>query len=197
MATYDNRHSRFVARAKVVLPFIALGLLSTLFLFYRGTVDPNDTIIYADVDVSDLAQDENIRTPRYAGVTGDGTAINIRATEIDPSQSHASAHNVETRFETPTGLVVDIRARDGVLDALQRTVTLSGGAVLQSSSGYVLTTDTISSSLERTEISLPSPIVAVGPFGNINAGSGSLTDHSGSYVLDFQDGVKLLYNPRN
>ncbi len=197
MATYDNRHSRFVARAKVVLPLLALGLLSTLFLFYQGTVDPNDTIIYADVDVSDLAQDENIKSPRYAGVTEDGTAINVSSATIAPSQSQALAHRVETRFETQSGLVVDIRARTGSLDTAQRTVTLSGGAVLQSSSGYVISTDTIASSLQRTEISLPSHVTAVGPFGRIEAGSGELMDQNGSYVLDFQGGVRLLYTPSN
>lgn len=197
MTTFDNRHSRFVAHAKVVLPLAALGLLSTLFLFYQGTIDPNDTIVYADIDVTDLAKDENIRTPRYAGVTDDGTAISIKASEITPSQAEASAQGIETRFETKAGLVIDIRARTGSLNTDNRTVSLAGGAVLQSSTGFVLTTETIQSSLDVTDIALPSALTAVGPFGQIEAGSATLSDQHGAYVLDFQDSVRLLYTPRN
>ena len=40
MTMYDNSYSRFVALTKVILPIIALGILSTLFLFSRD-IDPD------------------------------------------------------------------------------------------------------------------------------------------------------------
>ena len=59
MTMYDNSYSRFVALTKVILPIIALGILSTLFLFSRN-IDPTQSIPYADVDVEGLAREQQI-----------------------------------------------------------------------------------------------------------------------------------------
>jgi lipopolysaccharide export system protein LptC len=197
MATYDNTHSTFVARAKVVLPLAAICLLSTLFLFYRGTVSPTDTIIYADVDVSDLAQHKNIRAPKYADVTRDGAAISIQAAEIDPSKDQPSARDTHTRIETRSGLIVDLRARTSSLNPTLNEVELSGGVIVQTSAGYVLKTSNVNSSLSATQITMPATVTAVGPVGRIEAGSARFSQNDGAYVIDFQDGVKMVYESRN
>ncbi len=53
MATYDNTYSRVVAWLKILLPLLALAILSTLFLVAR-TIDPAQNIPYADVDIDEL-----------------------------------------------------------------------------------------------------------------------------------------------
>ena len=50
-------HTRFVGWMKIILPVIALGLLSTLFLLSR-TVDPTQDIPVTEVDLEQRAQDQ-------------------------------------------------------------------------------------------------------------------------------------------
>ena len=52
-----NTYSTVVSWAKIILPLVALGLLSTLFLFSR-TPDPNRAIPFAAVDVEELAREQ-------------------------------------------------------------------------------------------------------------------------------------------
>lgn len=197
MATNDNRHSRFVARAKVILPLAALGLLSTLFLFYKGTVDPSNNIVYSNIDISDLANDETIGAPEYAGVTRDGAAIVIRAQNIAPSATTTSARSLLTRVSFPDGMTMDIRAHNGELVAPKNRVEMTGGVILQTSSGYVVQTTEIHASLAETDILMPHSVTSVGPLGQVDAGSARLSGAEGSYVLVFKGGVKMLYDPRN
>ncbi|MEL6588071.1 MAG: hypothetical protein AAFQ50_15700, partial [Pseudomonadota bacterium] len=68
----DNTHSQLVSGAKVILPVIALVTLSTLFLLAR-TVDPDDAIPFADVNVSERARDQQLTQPKFSGVSSDGT----------------------------------------------------------------------------------------------------------------------------
>jgi lipopolysaccharide export system protein LptC len=62
MAAAIDGYSRLVAWLKIILPLIALGILATLFLVSR-TIDPSQTIPYADVDVQDLARNQRVGAP--------------------------------------------------------------------------------------------------------------------------------------
>ncbi len=65
MATYDNTYSRVVAWLKVLLPVIALVLLSTMFLISR-TIDPSRAIPFANVDVEGMVRDQRISAPAFS-----------------------------------------------------------------------------------------------------------------------------------
>jgi len=81
----DNTYSRVVAWAKVLLPLLALALLSTLFLVAR-TVDPAQKLPFADIDVDAIAREQRIGAPKFNGVTKEGTAISLSADSA--SQRH-------------------------------------------------------------------------------------------------------------
>ncbi|MEL7087874.1 MAG: hypothetical protein AAGL98_05440, partial [Planctomycetota bacterium] len=66
MAVYDNAYSRFVAWAKIILPLVALGLLSTMFLVSRDS-DPAATIRIGEQEARGLAQEDGMSAPRFAG----------------------------------------------------------------------------------------------------------------------------------
>jgi len=83
MATRDNAYSRFVQWAKILFPLIALGLLSTMFLFSRN-VDPSNAIPFADIDVEQIARDQQLSSPRFSGTTSGGASIIVDAETAMP-----------------------------------------------------------------------------------------------------------------
>ena len=78
-------HSRLVKAAKVVLPFAALAILSTLFLLPRP-VDPTRAIPQFGIDIEDLASDPRVTTASYAGVLEDGGALTVTAATLRTDQ---------------------------------------------------------------------------------------------------------------
>ncbi|APX89885.1 hypothetical protein BV394_09290 [Brevirhabdus pacifica] len=210
MLRADNRYSRFVALAKIILPLAALGLLSTLVLFSRS-VDHESAIPYAEVDVHELARGQGIGEPTYSTVMGDGSAITVRAATARPNlakPSQATASGLSARLTAPDGTVVDMSAREGAIDTDTSTVDLRRDVTIVTSTGYTITTDALATRMDRTQVVSPGRIVADGPMGHLEAGRMELTDGSGmaaagdnggeaqgGYVLLFQGGVKLVYKP--
>jgi len=200
MAGYDNSYSRLVAWLKILLPLLALAILSTMFLISR-TVDPSQTIPYAEVDATELAREQGIGSPNFASVTNDGSAITISAQNARPDASDQqiiSAQNLTANIETSKGIKIVIIAPTGVIDNTNRQTSLSGGVTMTTTTGYRIDTESIRSLLDKTEITAENQIIAVGPMGNIEAGSMLLTQQdvaSGNkgYLLVFKGDVKLVY----
>ncbi len=199
MATLRDTHSRVVGMAKIVLPLLALAILSTLFLFAR-TIDPNDAIPYANVDVTDRIREPRLTAPTYAGVTADGAALTLQATEARPdSGAGATAQSLTARLDTPDGARTDITATHLQFDNAAGLVALDGGVTISTTSGYTITTDALTARLDRTSLVAPGPVQATAPAGTITAQGMQLTQGAdpATYVLVFKGRVKLLYTPQN
>lgn len=199
MAITRDTHSRFVALAKIAFPLLALAILSTLFLFAR-TIDPNDAIPYADVDVEERARAPRLTAPTYAGVTADGAALTLQAVEARPdSGAGATAQSLTARLDTPDGARTDLSAAEMTFDNAAGLVSLDGGVTVTTTSGYTITTKSLTARLDRTNLTAPGPVQAKAPAGTITAQGMTLTQgvDSGTYVLVFKGRVKLLYMPQN
>lgn len=205
MAVYDNTYSRIVAWLKVLLPVAALVLLSVMFLIAR-TIDPTEALRFADVDVDELITDQRITRPSFSGVTEDGAAISFTAEAARPSQDDPedfSATGLVAQIETPDGARVDIVARDATLDGSQSTLSLSGGVRLTTSTDYVIEGAGLMARLDATWVVTDGRVTALSPAGRIEAGRAELTrqggegSESGVYLLVFNDGVKLVYEPKS
>lgn len=202
MSVYDNSYSRFVSLAKIVLPLAALAMLSTLFLVAR-TVDPTRSIPFADIDVNELAREQRISAPNYSGVTRDGSAISIAATTArpDPDNDHrVSATDLRAHLETQGGGIYELSSLSGLIDTQEGQAVLGGGVIITTPTGYRITSEEITTALERTEIESAGPVKAEGPAGTLEAGSMRLApadDDSpeAGYLLVFNNGVKLVYTP--
>ncbi|MFT3690642.1 LPS export ABC transporter periplasmic protein LptC [Paenirhodobacter sp.] len=196
---YDNRHSRLVALAKLVLPLAALALLSTLFLVSER-VDPSLASLYADVDVDELAREQRIGTPQFAGMTEDGAAVMVRASAAlpDVDATGATARDMVARIEAKDGLSADIIAKTGRIDPAGGQVLLSGGVAMQTSTGYRMHTPEMTLRTDRSRVTAPAKVRAEAPFGTIDAGAMELSRPSAEtpYDLAFKDGVKLIYQPQ-
>jgi len=198
MTAFEDSYSRLVQWLKFVLPLLALGLLSTLFLLARN-MDPDRAIPYADVDVEDLARDEQVSAPTYSGMTRDGAAISLIAESVRPAERDPQTLNATTvdgRIEFPEGWTADVSAPAAVIDMAADRAVLEGGVTVVTSNGYRMETRTLDAALGRTDIVAENDVHAVGPPGTLDAGSMRITqDMTGGNVVVFNGGVRLLYEP--
>ena len=87
MSWRDQFHSSFVAFMKILLPLIALGILSTLFLF-SDNFDPGEAVPTAAIDLQQRAEDQGATNATFAGVTASGDKV-----LLVPEKSRPSADN--------------------------------------------------------------------------------------------------------
>ena len=203
---YDNLHSRLVTWLKILLPLLALALLSSLF-FLSGKVGPADAIPYAEVDIADLIRQPRLTDAAFAGMTSDGAALTLKAGVARPgvagSATAAQASLLSGLLETPDGARTVLTAAAARLDQATQQMVLSGGVVLSNSAGYRVETPGLTLALDRTALDSTGAVVATGPIGRIEAGSlhlgqaAALLAGNGtpSYVLVFKDGVRMVYQP--
>ena len=201
MATYDNTYSRFIAWLKVLLPVMALILLSTMFLISRS-IDPTQALIYAKVDVEDMARTQRITGPRFQGVTDDGAAVSFQAESAQPDLENPAiytATKLEAKISTPDGGIMDIFAAEGLVDGDKSILEMTGGVSLRTSTNYAIETDGLRAALDVAWAESTGRVIAEGPVGKITAGRVVLTNldkETGTYLLVFKDGVKMVYNPK-
>jgi lipopolysaccharide export system protein LptC len=191
-------HSRLVGWLKIILPLAALAILATLFLVARK-IDPSDAIPYAEVDVQDRLRTPRMTDASYSGVTRDGTAINLQASQAVPgANGSASASGLHARLDAVDGSSTIFDAGSGQLDNAGGMVALTGGVRIVTSAGYHINTDALQMALDRTLVEAPGLVTAVGPPGKITADRMTLKSAEakvGNYQLIFNGNVKLIYEP--
>ena len=198
VAAYDNLHSRVVGWAKLVLPLIALGLLSTLFLFARTANDPGD-IPFAEI--GELAREQQITAPTFSGITNDGSSITITADTALPEAGSLATLSVaqpKLTMNAIDGTNLKIVAGEGAIDNAEKEARLSGLARLETSSGYLMETKELIADLGTGTINSLGPLAVMAPFGEITAGLVRIElgkDNSGQQ-MHFTNGVNMIYDPQ-
>lgn len=200
MARFDNAHSCFVAWAKIIAPLLALAILSTLFLVARA-VDPEATLPFSEREIDEMLRDERLSHPAYAGVTQDGTALTVGADLAKPDpddEQRALAEGLSARLDLPRSGWMTIAAGRGVIDQTQGTARFENDVQILSQTGYDLRTEALTAWLDRTRLESDGPANGTGPAGLVEAGRLQvIRNEDGRYLLDFTDGVRLLYTPPN
>lgn len=197
----DNLHSRLVAVLKVALPLLALAILSTLFLFSRG-INPEDAIPYADVDIADRLREPRMTGAGYSGMLEDGASLTLSAAEAAPgADGKATARGVIGTLETPDGGKTQLAAVSVRMDAAAGMLELSDGVEVTSSAGLVVQAPGFGVATDRTLLESRGAVSASGPIGQLTAGALRLrrvtaADGAAQYVLVFNEGVRLLYQPQ-
>lgn len=199
MAELD-RHSRLIAWLKIVLPLVALAILSTLFLVSRA-IDPEEALPYAEVDVEDRLREPRMTGAAYSGITSDGAALTLTANEARPDAANprsGTAIDLVGRLETPDGVRTDLTAGAATLDETARQILLSSGVTVTQSNGWKIASDEMVALMDNTDISSQVPVTASGPAGTLKANSMHLSaagDGQQGYLVVFKGGVKLIYEP--
>lgn len=192
----DNLHSRLVRVLKIALPLIALLLLSTLFLFSRK-INPEDAIPYASVDVDDRLRDPKMTGAGFSGMTADGAALTITAAEAKPQSAGGTLRQVLGALTTPDGAKTEFAAAEVALKTDKKMIEFSKGAELQSSTGYLVSTQGLGVATDRTLVESRGDVSAEGPMGQLTANHMVLSKdgETGPYLLVFNGKVRLLYQP--
>ena len=197
MSRQDTR-TRTVFWLKVLLPLVALGLLSTLFLLAR-TADPDLAVRYAEVDVEELSKEEQVAGPAYSGVTRDGASITLVAESVRPDASDPArfdARTVSGLMTFVSGVQAELTAPAAEFDPGANTLRFEGGVGIVSSEDHTFETETLTTALGATEIVAETDIRATRPGVVLDAASMRITqDEAGGYIAVFNGGVRLLYTP--
>lgn len=201
MTLRDNFHSKAVAWLKIALPLIALGILSTLFLV-SSKVDPEGALPAAQAGIAERLREPRLTRPIWSGMTDDGAALTVTADEARPEgrgTGGASAERLRATLDMPDGGRVTLEAARGRMHAGGTRMTLAGDVVVTTSAGYRIETEAIEAQLDQTGLRSDRAVTATGPAGRLTAGSMQLsaaTEQPGSYVVVFNGGVRLLYDPK-
>ncbi|MEO5615254.1 MAG: hypothetical protein ABIR04_10100 [Cypionkella sp.] len=192
----DMWHSRLVSVLKVLLPLIALVLLSTLFLFSRK-INPEDAIPYATVDAEDRLRDPKMTDAGFAAMTSDGASLKIEASEAKPTAEGGALKLVQGLLQTPDGAKTELASVAVALDSTLKMIELTDGAELRAASGYIVEAQGFGVSTADTRVESRGPISAIGPGGQLTADHMMLSQQAaeGPYLLVFNGKVRLLYQP--
>lgn len=199
MARRDNFHSRLVAWMKIILPLVALGLLSTVFLLSRK-VDLNEAIPISTIDLEQRAHDQGATNPTFAGVASGGERVSFRADTVRPAPGEPQrllAEKVRAELQLNGGAVVTIASERGESDQGRLSAVLDGDVRVRTTTGYDLQTDRLTARFDTLYAESPGPVTGTGPAGALSAGRMVLTaeEEPGAAHLLFTDGVKLVYTP--
>lgn len=200
MANRRVGYSRFVQISKVVLPLLALGILSTLFLISR-TVEISDLPLGSGIP--NLLAEQAMSNPNYTTSTPGGGSVSLSGARARPDLTQPGAFevsDVRLELQEPDGFGINLRADLGSIPADRTVARFEGNVSLSTNAGLSLETDGIEAAPDLSHVAITKPFTARLPFGEIAAGSlvlSSNINQSGvtNFTALFEGGVKLVYTP--
>lgn len=198
MQDTDHMRSQLVGWAKIILPLCALALLSTLFLFARGSNDPTNINMS---EVVEIAREQRVSAPEFSGVTDAGAVIFISAKTARPYTTRPdtiNADDMRLRMDNPDGSYLEVNAIKGEVDGGADIARFLGLARLETSNGFVLETNGLVAELDTGTITSDGLLEIRSPFGELTAGKVTFQASMGKSGLRmlFTNGVRLLYKPQ-
>ncbi|MEP5731653.1 MAG: hypothetical protein ABJL67_20015 [Sulfitobacter sp.] len=195
-----DRYSRLVGWLKVLLPLLALALLSTLFLLSR-VVDPETVIPFADKEIQDRLRDQQVTGPIYYSVTADGDELSFSADTLITPRGQTGANEaevVEIIMDLVSGSKFVVTSARGRFDIAANRADLEEDVTITTSTGYVIESDHLVTQMSTLNVESPGPVAANGPLGTLDAGAMMLSAGKGDTPaqLIFTNGVKLIYVPK-
>lgn len=193
-------YSKWIQRLKVLLPIAALALLSTLFLLSRQ-IDPEAAIPFADTEIIDRLRDQQVTGPFFSGTTKDGDQISFSAEKLTTPDGQLNTNRAEkvlAKMQMTAGTEFRLSANSATFDLARDLAEIDGRASLTSSTGYTISSEKLTAKMSALFVQSQGPVVAKGPFGELRAGGMTLEkpDNHKAAQLIFNDGVKLIYNPK-
>lgn len=185
-------YTRFVHLAKILLPLIALALLSTLFLLSRAPGTEPD-IPYAELEA--IARRQGISQPDVALVTADGVRVVAGARLVSLGGDATQAEDIRLSLTTVAGAFTQISAETGRIDDAMQVARLEGLARIETSTGFFMETVGLSAQLAKGRVTSDGALALRTPFGELNAGRLLIEPSGSGQRLLFHNGVRLLYTP--
>jgi lipopolysaccharide export system protein LptC len=200
MARADNRYSQFVALAKIVLPVLGLGLLSSLFLLSNQSTEVGE-LPYSEVELEEIVTNKSVLGPNYKTTLESGAAVDLRARTARPILSTPGqfrAMDVTGTMTTASGDEITFDGGVAMIDQNEKIATVQDGLRIVHSDGYILTAKGGFTQFDGTEAMSEGDVVMKGPGITVTAGRAELRPEPGteSQVVVFSGGVRVLYTPQ-
>ena len=196
--TFDDGYSALVAWLKTLLPIVALGLLSTIFLF-SGKVDVTQSLPYAEHNIAEIIREQRITQPYFTGIASNGTEIALSAAYASPQVE--SAHILEITdlsvvLRSTSDRMVQVTAGRGALDSARQTAQISTDVHIAALPDFWVTTEALDLNFNQGFISVKDGFQGASALGAITAGEMHLQMTADDQQIVFLNDVRLVYSPK-
>ena len=196
--SFDDGYSALVAWLKTLLPIVALGLLSTIFLF-SGKVDVTQSLPYAEHNIAEIIREQRITQPYFTGIASNGTEIALSAAYASPQVEDAhilEITDLSVVLRSTSDRVVQVTAGQGALDSARQTAQISTDVHIAALPDFWVTTEALDMNFNQGFISAKGGFQGVTALGAITAGEMHLQMTADDQQIVFLNDVRLVYSPK-
>ena len=197
MARASGGYSRLIAWLKILLPIAALAMLSTIVLLASDR-EVLENVPFAEALRQGETATEGVSDPYYSGTTRDGGLLTMTARRAWPLEDgDILADRYSARMQMEDGSVIQLDSSKATMREGERKAYLDDGVRIESSLGYVLTTNAMVSALDSVNAESLGPVEGNGPAEELEAGRMVIApaDEDGAVQIHFTGGVKMIYRP--
>ena len=162
-------HSRRVQFLKVLLPLVAILMLSTVFLLSRS-IETNVSVPFTQKDIDERLAEQVVTQPDYRGTTRKGEDVHIeanRATQGAEGETPTAA-TFRGRLGLLDGGVINLDSNSGMIRPDKNTATFVGDVVITTTDGIVVTTDLLNTALDEIRGDTPGRVNGTGIIGDFH-----------------------------
>ena len=196
--SFDDGYSALVAWLKTLLPIVALGLLSTIFLF-SGKVDVTQSLPYTEHNIAEIVREQRITRPYFTGIASNGTEIALSAAYASPQIENAhilEITDLSVVLRSTSDRMVQVTAGRGALDSATQTAQISTNVHIAALPDFWVTTQALDMNLNQGVVSAKGGFQGVTPLGAITAGEMHLQMTADDQQIVFLNDVRLVYSPK-
>ena len=198
MLNYDP-YSRMITILKILLPSIALLILSFLFFLpdHRTKLQAVNKIDKSILQVIDKA---GISQPSFRGTLASGSNLELYAKSVltkNKDKSIIELDEITARLEIDKKSWATAFANKGLINTTEKTAEMVGSVKVRGFKKIQIDASDLKIFYQRALVTTKKPISMRGKFGMISAGSAEFYDMNQKlgegYVLLFDKGVKMVY----
>jgi lipopolysaccharide export system protein LptC len=196
--SFDDGYSALVAWLKTLLPIVALGLLSTIFLF-SGRVDVTQSLPYTEHNIAEIVREQRITRPYFTGIASNGTEIALSAAYASPQIENAhilEITDLSVVLRSTSDRMVQVTAGRGALDSATQTAQISTNVHIAALPDFWVTTQALDMNLNQGVVSAKGGFQGVTSLGAITAGEMHLQMTADDQQIVFLNDVRLVYSPK-
>jgi len=196
--SFDDGYSALVAWLKTLLPIVALGLLSTIFLF-SGRVDVTQSLPYTEHNIAEIVREQRITRPYFTGIASNGTEIALSAAYASPQIENAhilEITDLSVVLRSTSDRMVQVTAGRGALDSATQTAQISTNVHIAALPDFWVTTQALDMNLNQGVVSAKGGFQGVTSLGAITAGEMHLQMTADDQQIIFINDVRLVYSPK-
>ena len=195
----DDFYSKMVTIFKILLPSIALLILSFLFLLPDSRTKLQ-AVNEIDKSILRVVNKAGINKPSFRGTLASGSNLELYAREILPKNKDKSIieiNEITARLEIDKKSWATAFANKGVINITEKTAEMVGSVKIKGFEKIQIEASDLKIFYQNALAKTKKPVFMKGKFGMIQAGSAEFYDmnqKSGEgYVLLFDKGVKMFY----